>query len=54
MLREWAYAFIYPTSTHRLRALAGWTRWYNTHRPHGSLAGHPPITRISQAPIPNI
>ena len=53
MLREWAYAFIYPTSTHRLRALAGWTRWYNTHRPHGSLAGHPPITRISQAPIPN-
>lgn len=47
MLREWAYAFIYPTSTHRLRALNGWTRWYNTHRPHGSLAGHPPMTRFT-------
>lgn len=53
MLREWAYAFIYPTSTHRARALNGWTRWYNTHRPHGSLTGHPPITRVSQATNPN-
>lgn len=53
LLREWAYAFIYPTSTHRARALPGWLRWYNTHRPHGSLGGHPPITRVSQAPILN-
>ena len=54
MLREWAYAFIYPTSTHRLRALPGWTRWYNSQRPHGSLGGHPPMTRVSQAPTLNI
>lgn len=47
MLREWAYAFIYPTSIHRARALPGWTRWYNTHRPHGSLGGHPPMTRLA-------
>jgi transposase InsO family protein len=47
--REWAYAFTYPTSHHRARALPGWTRWYNNHRPHGSLQGHPPITRISHA-----
>ena len=47
--REWAYAFIYPTSHHRAKALPGWTRWYNNHRPHGSLQGRPPITRISQA-----
>src|SRR5204862_6887742 len=47
--REWAYAFIYPTSHHRTRALPGWIRWYNNHRPHGSLQGRPPISRISQA-----
>ena len=47
--REWAYAFIYPSSAHRARALHGWVRWYNQHRPHGSLDGHPPINRISHA-----
>jgi transposase InsO family protein len=47
--REWAYAFIYPTSHHRARALSGYTRWYNTHRPHGGIDGHPPISRISHA-----
>jgi len=46
--REWAYAFIYPSSAHRARALHGWVRWYNHHRPHGSLTG-PPITRVSHA-----
>ncbi|HET7428096.1 MAG TPA: IS481 family transposase [Gaiellales bacterium] len=47
MLREWAYRYAYPTSSHRSRALAGWTRWYNRHRPHGSLGGTPPISRVS-------
>jgi transposase InsO family protein len=47
--REWAYAFIYPTSHHRAKALNGYTRWYNTHRPHGGINGHPPISRISHA-----
>jgi transposase InsO family protein len=47
--REWAYAFIYPTSIHRARALPGWLRWYNNHRPHGGIGGHPPTTRISHA-----
>ena len=47
--REWAYAYIYPSSNHRAQALPGWTRWYNHHTPHGSLSGHPPISRISQA-----
>jgi transposase InsO family protein len=46
--REWAYGHVWPTSTHRTRALPGYLRWYNTHRPHGSL-GAPPISRISQA-----
>jgi transposase InsO family protein len=53
LLREWAYAYIYPTSSHRSRALPGWLRWYNKHRPHGSLQGHPPISRVSQAPVLN-
>ena len=47
LLRSWAYAFAYPTSTHRTRALAGWLRWYNRRRPHGSLGGLPPVSRVS-------
>jgi transposase InsO family protein len=47
--REWAYAFAYHSSAHRARALPGYIRWYNTHRPHGSLGGHPPISRVAQA-----
>jgi transposase InsO family protein len=47
LLREWAYRFAYPTSTHRNRALPGFVRWYNRRRPHGSLGGRPPISRVS-------
>jgi transposase InsO family protein len=47
--REWAYGHIYPTSAHRAKALPGWTRWYNNHRPHGGIDGHPPHSRISHA-----
>ena len=47
LLREWAYAFAYPTSEHRARALPGFLRWYNRRRPHGSLGGRPPISRVS-------
>ena len=48
LLREWAYRFAYPTSVHRARALPGYLRWYNRHRPHSSLGGRPPISRVSQ------
>ena len=48
LLREWAYRFAYPTSRHRAHALPGYLRWYNRHRPHGSLGGRPPISRVSQ------
>jgi transposase InsO family protein len=47
LLRQWAYRYVYPTSAHRTRALSGWLRWYNRRRPHGSLGGHPPISRVS-------
>jgi transposase InsO family protein len=48
LLREWAYRFAYPTSAHRARALPGYLRWYNHHRPHSSIGGRPPISRVSQ------
>jgi transposase InsO family protein len=48
LLREWAYRFAYPSSAHRARALSGYLRWYNRHRPHSSLGGRPPISRVSQ------
>jgi transposase InsO family protein len=48
--REWAYAYAYHSSAHRARALPGYIRWYNNHRPHGSLNGQPPISRVSHAP----
>ena len=47
LLRKWAYRYIYPSSAHRARALSGWLRWYNRRRPHGSLGGLPPISRVS-------
>ena len=47
LLHRWAYAFAYPSSAHRTRALIGWLRWYNRRRPHGSLDGLPPVSRVS-------
>ena len=47
LLRQWAYRYAYPTSAHRTRALFGWLRWYNRRRPHGSLGGLPPVSRVS-------
>ena len=47
LLRQWAYAFADPTSAHRTRALRGWLRWYHRRRPHGSLGGLPPVSRVS-------
>jgi transposase InsO family protein len=48
LLREWAYAAAYPTSTARTRALAGYLAWYNTTRPHKSLDGKPPAERLAE------
>jgi transposase InsO family protein len=45
--REWAYGLVYPSSSHRAKALPGWLRWYNNHRPHGGIDGHPPQSRVS-------
>ncbi len=48
LLREWAYRHAYPTSAHRAAALDGWIRWYNRRRPHSSLGGQTPLSRVSQ------
>jgi transposase InsO family protein len=45
-LREWAYARAYPRSYHRIAALPAWLHAYNWHRPHASLAGQPPMSRL--------
>jgi transposase InsO family protein len=49
LLREWAYARPYTTSAYRRQALPAWVRRYNERRPHGSLGGAPPITRLQEA-----
>jgi len=46
-LREWAYARAYGTSAQRIHALPRWIHGYNWHRPHASLAGQPPTSRLS-------
>jgi transposase InsO family protein len=47
LLREWAYARTYRSSSDRARALGGYLRWYNRRRPHSSLGARPPISRVS-------
>jgi transposase InsO family protein len=45
-LREWAYARAYANSWQRSAALPRWLHGYNWHRPHTSLAGQPPTSRL--------
>lgn len=45
-LREWAYARAYRHSAQRHAALPSWLHGYNWHRPHMSLAGQPPSSRL--------
>ena len=46
MAREWAYGLRYRTHRHRHAALPHWLRHYNERRPHSSLGGLPPLSRI--------
>lgn len=46
MLREWAYAYIYPSSQHRTNELTPWMQHYNFHRPHSATEDRPPVTRL--------
>ncbi len=46
-LREWAYVRHYLNSEERDQQLSPWFEHYNFHRPHGSLAYAPPISRAA-------
>jgi transposase InsO family protein len=46
MLREWAYAAAYTSSTQRRSALPSWIDYYNHQRPHGALSHKTPASRL--------
>ncbi|MER5972863.1 IS481 family transposase [Streptomyces sp. NPDC002055] len=50
LLDEWAYQRPYQTNTERTQALADFLHTYNHHRCHTALDGHPPISRVNNAP----
>jgi transposase InsO family protein len=46
MAREWGYGLAYRSHHHRNRALPHWLAYYNERRPHSSIGGLPPISRV--------
>jgi transposase InsO family protein len=46
LLAEWAYCKPYRSESARRAALPTWLHVYNHHRPHTSLRGQPPATRV--------
>jgi transposase InsO family protein len=46
MSREWAYGVTYQDHHARAEALPYWLDHYNQRRPHSSLGGQPPISRV--------
>jgi len=46
MAREWAYGLPYRSHRQRNAALPHWLEHYNTRRPHSSLGGRAPISRV--------
>jgi transposase InsO family protein len=50
LLAEWAYQRPYASNPERTDALDSWLHLYNHHRAHTALGGHPPISRVNNAP----
>jgi transposase InsO family protein len=48
-MREWAYGRTYRHSRARTAHLARWLHHYNWHRPHSSVGGLPPVSRLQLA-----
>lgn len=46
----WAYARFYNSEAERRAALPGWLHFYNQHRAHSAIGGHPPISRLTNVP----
>jgi transposase InsO family protein len=46
MAREWAYGLVYRSHRERTAALPHWLDHYNRTRPHSSLGGQPPTSRV--------
>ena len=46
MACEWAYGLAYRSHRQRNDALPHWLEHYNRRRPHSSLGGRPPISRV--------
>ncbi|KWX03654.1 transposase [Carbonactinospora thermoautotrophica] len=47
LAEEWAYHQPYPSEAARRAVFGDWLDWYNYHRPHTALGGHPPATRVT-------
>ena len=52
--REWGLGRVYRSSDHRAAALSHWLDYYNTRRPHSSLGGRSPISRVHNLPRQDI
>jgi transposase InsO family protein len=46
-LGAWAFDRFYTSEKARRAALPRWLHFYNHHRPHTAIGGHPPITRLT-------
>ena len=46
-LREWAYGFVYKSTSERAEMLHEWNHHYNWHRPHQGIGGKAPMSRLS-------
>ena len=51
LLAEWAYAEPFTEPGERVASLARFIDFYNRRRPHWSLAGQPPMSRV---PVNNL
>ena len=45
-----AHARLYRSTEQRNAALPAWLHFYNHHRAHSAIGGHPPATRLTNLP----